>query len=199
MAERLRSYRWLIYCLLTALLISAPLWISNRHSAGEAGAGLPQAVSQEPPSQLEPQFPEHEGMPETGPLDTSEADTVGELSPDDSPATISTGWQTPPSPRDNLGQSSTGATGMSVSNTPPATVADAQQTLQTHMQQLTWREKAMVLKTLTQFSPGELLEVFQLYRQGSRAAYLQLDALVMEKLGEHEFEKLRSLVDKYRP
>lgn len=81
---------------------------------------------------------------------------------------------------------------------PKVTSAEAQLTLQMFLSKLTWQEKAMVLKTLTKFSPGEMLEVFQLYTQGSREAYRNLDAILMAKISEADFEKLRVLADKYR-
>ncbi len=78
------------------------------------------------------------------------------------------------------------------------TAAEAQLTLQMFLGKLTWQEKMMVLKLLTKFSPSEMLEVFQLYKQGSRQAYRNLDAIVMAKVSEADFEKLRALVNKYR-
>lgn len=79
-----------------------------------------------------------------------------------------------------------------------ATSAEAQLTLQMFLSKLTWQEKMMVLRMLAKFSPGEMLEVFQLYKQGSRQAYRNLDAIVMAKVSEADFEKLRALVAKYR-
>ena len=83
-------------------------------------------------------------------------------------------------------------------SSPQVTAAEAQLTLQTYLTKLTWQEKAMVLKTLTKFSPSEMVEVFQLYKKGSRQAYRDLDAIVMAKMSEADFEKLRALVNKYR-
>lgn len=83
-------------------------------------------------------------------------------------------------------------------SSPQATAAEAQMTLQTYLTKLTWQEKMMVLRTLTKFSPGEMVEVFQLYKKGSRQAYRDLDAIVMAKMSEADFEKLRALVNKYR-
>lgn len=80
----------------------------------------------------------------------------------------------------------------------PATMGDAQQTLTQLLQELTWQEKLMVLKTLTKFTPHEMLDAFRLFRDGSHESYRHLDALVMGKVSEAEFEKLRVLVAKYR-
>ncbi len=54
---------------------------------------------------------------------------------------------------------------------------EAQLTLQTFLKKLTWQEKAMVLRTLNKFSPAEMLEVFQLYKQGSLEAYRIVPAI----------------------
>ncbi len=81
---------------------------------------------------------------------------------------------------------------------PQATAAEAQMTLQGYLAKLSWQDKAMVLKTLTKFSPSEMLEVFRLYKQGTIAAYRRLDAILLTKISQADFEKLRALANKYR-
>lgn len=80
----------------------------------------------------------------------------------------------------------------------PSVATEAQLTLQMFLQKLTWQERAMVLRTLTKFSPTEMLEVFRLYKQGSLEAYRSLDAIIMQRVGEEDFERLRSIAQKYR-
>jgi len=94
-------------------------------------------------------------------------------------------------PREEPGVDASVESGQSVAE-------EAQLTLQMFLKKLTWQERVMVLRTLTKFSPTEMLEVFRLYKQGSLEAYRSLDAIIMRKVGEEEFEWLRSLAQKYR-
>ncbi|NLY53717.1 MAG: hypothetical protein GX060_03720 [Firmicutes bacterium] len=60
-------------------------------------------------------------------------------------------------------------------------------------------EKAIVARTIAKLSPSEILEIYRLYKQGSSEAYRNLDEILMQKMSDEDFERLRALAAKYGP
>lgn len=184
-----RWHKW-VACCLTALIMVALFFEISPHDQNHYPEG---AIRQESIKQASEKDTIADG-------ELLAPDVVEETETDDVPAKSSPDLPRlrPPDPLlADIVSPRTQTTGPA-NNPPQVTAVEAQLTLQTFLHKLSLQEKAMVLKLVTKFSPGEVVEVFRLYQQGGREAYRSLDAIIMAKVSEDEFERLRALTHKYR-
>lgn len=85
-----------------------------------------------------------------------------------------------------------------VGNVPPGIGSDDQQTAVTTFEQMTVAEKVTVLRTVSKFSAGEMLQYYQLYKQGDKEAMATIKSELKAKLTSDDYEKVRQLAGKYR-